>query len=278
MVVHHLNCGVMRPRWPFALPKLISHCLLIESRQGLILVDTGVGLDDIIDPLGRLGMIPASLLNIERDSTRTAIRQLTALGFDPRDVHHIVMTHLDFSVAGGLPDFPWAKVHVLDLEHHAALHPRGPIERNRYCQAHFSHGPEWEIHVTRGTNKWFGFPEIVPLPNFEPDLLMIPLMGHSQGHCGIAVRDEGGWLLHAGDAVFVATDLDPVEPGVPLGIEWMEHLVADDWDQAIANKNLLRQLAHEETGKVRIVCSHDPTLIDSIPPVPRSSGERAYAS
>src|SRR5207245_5655496 len=36
----------------------------------------------------------------------------------------------------------------------------------------------------------------------EPDILMIPLPGHTLGHCGIAVRAKDKWLLHAGDAYF----------------------------------------------------------------------------
>jgi glyoxylase-like metal-dependent hydrolase (beta-lactamase superfamily II) len=36
--------------------------------------------------------------------------QVQRLGFDPRDVRHIVLTHLDFDHAGGLDDFPHATV------------------------------------------------------------------------------------------------------------------------------------------------------------------------
>ena len=52
MRVHHLNCGLMAPlggalfdgvsAGPTA--KLACHCLLIETGQGLVLVDTGFGI------------------------------------------------------------------------------------------------------------------------------------------------------------------------------------------------------------------------------------------
>jgi glyoxylase-like metal-dependent hydrolase (beta-lactamase superfamily II) len=29
---------------------------------------------------------------------------------------------------------------------------------------------------------------------------MIPLPGHTRGHCGIAIATPGGWLFHCGDA------------------------------------------------------------------------------
>jgi hypothetical protein len=36
-------------------PYAVSHCLLLEDRKGLALVDTGTGLLEVRDPAGRLG-------------------------------------------------------------------------------------------------------------------------------------------------------------------------------------------------------------------------------
>ena len=34
-------------------------------------------------------------------------------------------------------------------------------------------------------------------------MLLVPLAGHTWGHSGVAIaEDGGGWLLHAGDAYF----------------------------------------------------------------------------
>ncbi|MGH3298669.1 MAG: MBL fold metallo-hydrolase, partial [Trebonia sp.] len=60
MKIHHLNCGSLRQieatyDGPPALPA-VNHCLLVEtSADGLILVETGLGLADIRDPDGTLG-------------------------------------------------------------------------------------------------------------------------------------------------------------------------------------------------------------------------------
>jgi glyoxylase-like metal-dependent hydrolase (beta-lactamase superfamily II) len=43
---------------------------------------------------------------------------------------------------------------------------------------------------------------------------MIPLPGHTLGHCGIAVRAKDKWLLHAGDAYFFHGQL--LKPKMPL--------------------------------------------------------------
>src|SRR3954465_1240331 len=63
MRVHHLNTGTMCPigrrlvNGPgsiFQRARMVCHCLLIETHDGLALVDTGIGLDDIANP-PRLG-------------------------------------------------------------------------------------------------------------------------------------------------------------------------------------------------------------------------------
>ncbi len=48
--LHHLNCCTNRPRvgrlFNERKPcRAISHCILIETDRGLVLIDTGIGLD-----------------------------------------------------------------------------------------------------------------------------------------------------------------------------------------------------------------------------------------
>ena len=101
---------------------VVCHCLLIETDDGLVLVDTGFGVEDARD-LGRLGP------DLQADAARrprieeTALKQVEALGFAAGDVRRIVATHLDPDHSGGLPDFPDAEVHVFARELEAALRP-----------------------------------------------------------------------------------------------------------------------------------------------------------
>ena len=64
MRIHHLNTGTMCPIGQrlvngtgsiFRRARMVCHCLLVETHDGLALVDTGIGLGDIADPprLGR---------------------------------------------------------------------------------------------------------------------------------------------------------------------------------------------------------------------------------
>ena len=101
---------------------LVAHCLLVETeRDGLVLVDTGFGTRDVE---GKTGISQAvhharrAVLSHARDRDRAGRRRS---GFTPTDVKHIVVTHLDLDHAGGLGDFPNAKVHVHAREHAAAM-------------------------------------------------------------------------------------------------------------------------------------------------------------
>ena len=129
MRVHHLNTGTMCPIGRrlvngtgsiFQRARMVCHCLLIETNDGLALVDTGIGLDDIANP-PRLGPKWVRQTTPRLDPAETAVRQVEALGYSKSDVRHLLLTHLDRDHAGGIPDFPNAKVHVHRREHDMAV-------------------------------------------------------------------------------------------------------------------------------------------------------------
>ena len=94
---------------------------------GLILVDAGLGVEDVNEPR-RLGFLFNAMVRPRLDVAETALRQVADLGFRPSDVRHIVPTHLDLDHAGGICDFPDAAVHVFAAELRAASH-RSTLER-----------------------------------------------------------------------------------------------------------------------------------------------------
>src|SRR5437879_605277 len=102
---------------------LVCHCLLVEAGDSLILVDTGFGTREVANPRARLGTPFTAVAHPRPRADETAIAQVRALGLDPADMRHIVLTHLDLDHAGGLADFPDAEVHVFETEHGAALEP-----------------------------------------------------------------------------------------------------------------------------------------------------------
>src|SRR5215471_16452520 len=137
MKVHHLNCGTMRvPTAP-----VVSHVLLIETSNGLTLVDSGFGMDDIADPARRIG--PARhLTRPALNPAETAARQVERLGFRRDDVRHIILTHLDVDHTGGLSDFPQAEVHVTTAEVTGAIRSPSLREKMRYRPAQWAHHPK----------------------------------------------------------------------------------------------------------------------------------------
>src|SRR3546814_20602742 len=88
------------------------YCLLIESDAGLILVDTGFGTRDVDHPHRSLSEFFLTLNNIQLRTEETAVAQVRAMGFDPRDVRHIIISHLAFDHASGLETFHGAAVNV----------------------------------------------------------------------------------------------------------------------------------------------------------------------
>lgn len=262
--VHHLNCGSMCPgcqrlisgRGSWTVPgELVSHCLLIETNESLILVDTGLGLADIHDPVRRLGRGFLSLLRPRLSIEEAAISQVRGLGYDPRDVRHIVPTHLDLDHAGGLSDFPWADVHVFGPELRAATNP-SLRDRQRYRPLQFSHQPRWVEHQVQG-DQWLGFESIQAIPGLSADVLIVPLVGHTRGHSGVAVQENGKWLLHCGDAYFHRSQVDRPDE-MPVGLRVFEAMVQTRRKPRLENQRRLLELAHQRREQVELFCAHDP--------------------
>jgi glyoxylase-like metal-dependent hydrolase (beta-lactamase superfamily II) len=268
MRIHHLNTGTMCPIGRrlvngtgsiFQRARMVCHCLLAETRDGLALVDTGIGLDDIASPM-RLGRKWVRQCKPRLDPAETAVEQVKALGFSPDDVRHVLLTHLDRDHAGGVPDFPRAKVHVHRTEYDMAVAGCIAPPEGRYITGQWQHGPDWNFYGEGGED-WFGFAGVRALGKREADVLMIPLPGHTLGHCGIAVRGEGKWVLHAGDAYFFHGELEP-KPRMPFVLGLFQRRADMDRERRLANLQRLRALKAAHGAEVEIVNSHDPVDYD----------------
>lgn len=264
MRIHHLNCATCCPLGGHLMDgitpgigpaKLVCHTLLIETEQGLVLIDTGMGLQDVHHPKERINGFFRKILRPILQENETAHYQIMQLGFKPEDVRHIVLTHLDFDHAGGIDDFPNATVHLLDSELKASIDRKTFISKGRYSPAQLTHSKDWTTYHPMG-ERWYGFQCVRELEGLPPEILLVPLVGHTEGHCGVAVETDKGWLLHAGDAYFYRGELEKNHHCTP-GLRAYQKMMEVNRDLRLKNQERLRHLAQNYQHEVTIFSAHD---------------------
>jgi glyoxylase-like metal-dependent hydrolase (beta-lactamase superfamily II) len=285
MRAHHFSAGSLCPRGRRLLEgrgglrertALVCHCVLLDLGPRLVLVDTGLGMRDVEDP-ERLARSMRAALHPDVDPSRTAVAHVLALGVDPRDVTDVVVTHLDFDHAGGLSDFPHARVHVYAPEHAAAMERGARMGRRRYRPRQWAHGPDWRLYETRG-DAWLGFEAVRDLEGLPPEILIVPLVGHTPGHAGVAFRDGERWSLHAGDAYFFHGEVEPRARDCPRGLRLYQTLMESNREARLGNQDRLRKLVLDHRGAVDVFCSHDPFDLERMPRVPAHRAARGVSS
>lgn len=264
MRIHHLNCGCMCPLGGALYDgfskgvhaHLICHCLLIETdHDGLVLVDTGFGEQDMTQPQRRLPAFFRALNNIQYRRELTALYQIQQLGFQAADVRHIVLTHLDFDHAGGITDFPNARLHLMQDEIASVRAQRTWLDHRRYVDQQWRTTDGWHGYAPGG-EKWFGFDAVRELDGLPPEILLIPLPGHTTGHAGVAISHSDGWLLHGGDAWFYRGEMAARYHCTP-GLRFYQWMMEKDRQARLENQQRLRVLAQQESAGVTLFCSHD---------------------
>lgn len=243
--IYHLNC--VRIVLPDS-QDLPGHCLLIEYNNKLALVDTGIGLLDTQNPQERIGQQLIDMVGFRFNENYTAIKQIEQLGFDPSMVTDCFISHLDPDHAGGLADFPLATVHV-SLEEYKSFRNEG--SKWRYLPQQLNHNPIIKTY-DKTTDNWFGFEARKIEADLGIDIFLIPLFGHTLGHCGIAIKQETNWLFFVGDAYYLRIELtDAKHP-----IKEMVALRAEDNEQRISSLYKIHKLLNE-SNSIDAFCSHD---------------------
>jgi len=179
---------------------------------GLVLVETGLG--DIERPEQSLGRTFLDRTAAILEPGETPVHQIARLGYSPKDVRPIVLTHLDLDHTGRAPRLsrrqgPRPRRRVPAAMATTSTHPKHAI---RYRPAHWAHHPHWVTYTTASRGAWFGF-DAIELDGLPADFLLVPPAGHTAGHCAVAVHTGDRWMLHAGDAYYHDGQVNPTGAG-----------------------------------------------------------------
>jgi glyoxylase-like metal-dependent hydrolase (beta-lactamase superfamily II) len=203
------------------------HPVLMATSEALVLLDAGFGPD-----------LPEALKGrYELDREESLMDRLAEVGYEPEDVTHVVLSHLDADHVGWAlhpPSFPNATVYVQEAALNEAREmPEGDSRREAVSTV--------ETGVEEGWCELLdGNAEIVT------GLRVEVRSGHSEGH-------QISWVESDGQATLFTADLAPakiwLDPDLISGV---------DTDPEAARKNRIEVLNEAEERNVPVILYHEP--------------------
>ncbi|MDC6363384.1 MULTISPECIES: MBL fold metallo-hydrolase [Flavobacteriaceae] len=255
MKAYHLNCTKIES--PFG--SAIGHCILIENHGNLTLIDAGIGLAETREPEKKLGRELVEITGFQFDESFTAIRQIEELGLDPLKVTNIICSHLDPDHIGGIADFSNAKVHVSKEEYDS--YKSG---NERYFPHQLSHNPEIRMY-SDDDSEWLGLP--ARRLDLALEAYLIPLFGHTLGHCGVAYRLDDRWTFYVGDAYYLKAELqDRNHP-----VDQLATIRAVNNEIRLKSLDTVRMIIEDHGSDLDYFGYHDPTEFKEERPVTNNS-------
>ncbi len=180
---------------------------LLEHPRGLLLFDTGAAPECVDDLAGWWGSSMAENFPYRVRSEDIIDAQLRALGYRPRDVRHVVLSHLHLDHAGGMKLFPQARFYAQAHELAHAIWP-GPPFQNDYILADLLPTRSYDLKALEGDADLFG----------DGSVRVLATPGHTRGHCSLLLRlPQTGAVLLPGDACLCSQAFAwSSPPGAPL--------------------------------------------------------------
>ena len=251
MKVHHLNC--VKIESPFG--SAIGHCILIENNENLTLLDTGIGLAETKEPEKKLGKELVEITGFQFDENLTAIRQIEQLGLNPAKLTNIICSHLDPDHIGGAADFPKAKLHVSKEEYDSFI-----VGNERYLNHQLSYNPKIHLYA-KDDSECFGLPARRLDLDFE--VYLVPLFGHTLGHCGVVYKSKNSWTFYVGDAYYLRAELENRNHPV----DQLATIRAVDNEIRLESLDKIRKVINDYGEEIEYFGYHDPTEFKEEKPV-----------
>lgn len=233
-------------------PRLPIGCWLIEHPEGLIVVDTGES-SHANDPGYQPWWHPFMRFCERRwvQPQEEVGPRLKAMGFDPKDVRWVVMTHMHGDHAGGIGHFPDSEILLSQPEAHAALAKTGPL--TGYLNMHY---PTWlkPKIVNFGDGPWESFESSTALTS-DGKVHIVPTPGHTLGHMSVVVETDKHCVLIAGDASYnEAAMLEGQLDGVAVSAA-LHHDTTRRMRELCSRRSTITQFAHDLKSAARLIAN-----------------------
>lgn len=240
--IHFLNCGTLKP-WKMT---MVCRVLLLETSEGLVLVDTGLGLQDVKNPAQRLEKKLRLAIKPILDENETAYHQILRLGLNPDDVKTILVTHLHPDHIGGVTDFPAAELIVAKKEFENFF-------RSKTSDLQISKNYNWKP-ISFGGEKWNEF----PISHFNEVISFVELAGHTKGQCGVLIEYQEQKLFFCADAYYSRISITEGRKNAPFLIKATEYILAQNYENYMKTQKKLMEI-HRKNPDLIMLCSHDAT-------------------
>lgn len=241
---------------------LRQQVVVIKHPRGLWLLDAGVG--------RRTGKAFEQNSSLNRmlfgyRNASPAVDQLHAGGIEPSQVQGIMITHLHWDHAGGLPDFPGVPVWVQSAELDAANKGSAPSYLGEQRDAKI----KWHTYEMP-LQPYEGFERSLDLLG-DGQLILVDLPGHTPGHTGLFVNASNGKrYFFSGDTTWTQMGIEQQKSRPPFtrwltGVDWK-------WEANATTISKVAALAERDPDLI-ILPAHDESMAAALPAFPQFTEE-----